>query len=90
MYVERENTLRTSIFIEAKQETTDLTYLSQLLTKLSFRPVKTNEQADGMISRYKKEVEKAESGQQTPEAIASPSYPQSIETTRKIKKKRNP
>lgn len=43
-------------FIEAKQEATDLTYLSQLLTKLSFWNIKTNEQADGMISWYKKGV----------------------------------
>lgn len=81
LYFKRENNLCPSIFTEAKQDTTDLTYLSQLLTKLSFRTVKTNEQADGMISRYKKVVEKGESGQQTTEAVASPSCPQSIEIT---------
>lgn len=50
---EKQN-FHTPIFIETKKETTDLTHLSQFPAKLSFWNVKTNDQADGKILRYKK------------------------------------
>lgn len=65
VFWKEKNNLHTSIFIEAKKEATDLTYFSQLLTKLSFWNIKTNKQAGGMISWYQKGVEKVESGRQT-------------------------